>query len=229
LLLAFLLAGIVIYFSGRSIWVPVYLRLIGKQTVADAVSKYGPRAERRLIPFFSAAREKYPPERIALIAIKNEKRLELWASDGATWRAIRSYPILRLSGTIGPKLLEGDHQAPEGTYRIVALNPNSSYHLSMKLSYPNDFDRMMARHDARSNLGGDIFIHGNKVSVGCLAMGDEAIEDLFVLVSKVGQQECTVLIAPQDLRKNSAVQGENLPLWSGDLYRSLAEQMEKYR
>jgi murein L,D-transpeptidase YafK len=72
----------------------------------------------------------------------------------------------RASGKAGPKLREGDGQVPEGIYRIDGLNPNSSYHLSLKLNYPNDFDLEQARTEGRTELGGDIFIHGKAVSIG---------------------------------------------------------------
>ena len=71
---------------------------------------------------------------------------------------------------------------PEGVYRIVALNPNSSYHLSMKLDYPTEFDLSKARAEGRTRPGSDIFIHGKAVSIGCVAVGDDAIEEIFVLV-----------------------------------------------
>ena len=69
------------------------------------------------------------------------------------------YPILAASGVLGPKLREGDKQVPEGIYGAEALNPNSKFHLSIRLNYPNTFDRRMAQSDGRTQLGGDIMIH----------------------------------------------------------------------
>ncbi len=68
---------------------------------------------------------------------------------------------------------------------IEYLNPNSKFHLSMKVSYPNSFDREMAKLDNRDNLGGDIMIHGSNRSVGCIPIGDGGIEELYFLVKRV--------------------------------------------
>jgi murein L,D-transpeptidase YafK len=112
-----------------------------------------------------------------LIGLKAEKRLELWAPDAAGRpRLIKTYPILAASGGAGPKLREGDRQVPEGLYAIESLNPNSRFHLSLRIDYPNAADRRRAQAEARTGLGGDIMIHGSNVSIGCLAMGDPAAE-----------------------------------------------------
>jgi hypothetical protein len=130
----------------------------------------------------------------------------------------------------GPKQKQGDRQVPEGIYQITLLNPNSTYHLSMKLNYPNSYDLTMAHHDRRSNLGGDIYIHGGTKSIGCLAIGDKAMEDLFVLVAKIGLDNASVLIAPYDLRKGSPnVYLRTDPLWLPALYESLGQEMAKFR
>jgi len=195
-----LCAAVLLYRHGRSLWHPVYRRLRGRRTVADVVARYGPRAEAALKKAFTAAGVTYPPRRIALLVFKKEKRLELWAGADGRWAFARSYPVTAASGHAGPKLREGDRQVPEGAYRVVALNPNSSYHLSMKLDYPNEADRRRAREDGRTDPGGDIFIHGKAVSIGCVAVGDRAIEELFVLTAAVGRANVEVLIAPNDLR-----------------------------
>src|SRR5262245_18777864 len=98
-------------------------------------------AERRMASSFARRGIAYPPQAATLIALKGEARLELWADAGAGWTFVRSYLVQSASGRLGPKLRQGDHQVPEGVYRIEALNPNSRYHLSMRLDYPNAFDR----------------------------------------------------------------------------------------
>ena len=138
-------------------------------------------------------------------------------------------PILAASGELGPKQREGDQQVPEGIYRIEWLNPNSSYHLSMRVSYPNEFDRAQARIEGRSNLGGDIMIHGNAVSLGCLAMGDEVAEDLFVLAADVGIENITVILSPVDFRtKSQPANITNLPAWSAELYDQVKRRLREY-
>jgi L,D-transpeptidase catalytic domain len=214
---------------GRGIWFPLLLQIRGERTVADVLTIYGPDARRRLVPHFQRAGVAYPPKRLALLVFKQERRLTVWArgADGR-WRFIRHYPVLAASGHAGPKLREGDYQVPEGVYRIEHLNPNSSYHLSMKVSYPSPFDRDKARLDRRTRLGGDIFIHGNRVSIGCVAVGDPAIEELFTLVAETGHPRVQVVIAPNDLRVGGAVVHEDSPLWVGELYRTVRAALEPF-
>lgn len=188
---------------GRGVWHPVYLKIAGKKTVADVMGKYAEEARARLKPYFERANTSWPPAKMVLVGIKDEKTLELWSDEGEKKTLIRKYPIRAASGGPGPKLNEGDGQVPEGVYKIVALNPNSSYHLSMKLNYPNMLDLKYAEKEGRTEPGSDIFIHGKDVSVGCLAMGDEAIEELFVLIHQVGKENVKVVIAPYDFRKKS--------------------------
>lgn len=225
-----LLAGGAFYVFGRGLWYPLLQRFSGPRTVADVVARYGPAAHKRLGPYFQRAGVAWPPKQIALLVFKREKRLSLWArsAPSAPWRFIRHYPVLAASGHAGPKLRQGDLQVPEGVYRIEHLNPNSSYHLSMKVSYPNDLDRRMAARDARTRLGGDIFIHGDQVSIGCVAMGDPAIEELFTLVALTGHQRVRVVIAPNDLRAGGAVIHEEAPTWVGQLYRIVAAALVEF-
>ncbi|HEX7830847.1 MAG TPA: L,D-transpeptidase family protein [Thermoanaerobaculia bacterium] len=164
-----------------------------------------------------------------MLVFKHEKRFALWArNDAGAWRFIRNYPILAASGVAGPKLREGDSQVPEGVYRIEHLNPNSSYHLSMKVNYPNAFDRRMAKSDGRTRLGGDIFIHGKNVSVGCVALGDRAIEELFTLVAETGHARVRVIIAPHDVRGRGAAVPRGAPSWTAELYRTVAAALVEF-
>ena len=96
----------------------------------------------------------------------------------------------------------------------------------MKVNYPNEFDLDHAEYDGRTDLGGDIFIHGKAVSIGCLAMGDEAIEELFVLAAHVGTENIKVIIAPSDPRKTPLDPFlPNLPEWTPELYRRITDQV----
>jgi len=222
-------SGLLMVRFGRPVWFPIYRRVRGSRSVAEAVDRYGPAAEGRLRPVFERAGVAYPPTRIALLAFKAERRLELWADRRGEWVHVRTYPILAASGHAGPKLREGDRQVPEGLYRIVGLNPNSAYHLSMKLDYPNAFDREQADRDGRADPGSDIFIHGQAVSIGCLAMGNEAIEELFVLTAKTGKANVSVLIAPNDLRAGAPVTGpEPAPPWVAVLYETLKRELAPF-
>ena len=202
----------------------------GEQAIADRVAEYGPAARARLAPFFAAAGIRYPPERFVLLGFKLERELHLLASGpGRELTFIRSYPIEGMSGTLGPKLREGDGQVPEGIYSIVYLNPDSVAHLSLALSYPNDYDRARAAEDGRDMLGGDIMIHGGSMSSGCLAIGDEAAEELFVLAAEAGWEGTVVVLSPVDFRRNILpADYRPQPAWVEDLYVRLRTALDDF-
>lgn len=136
----------------------------------------------------------YPPSRAYLVAYKAEKQLEVWISNATgPYRLYTRYPIAAASGRPGPKRMEGDAQVPEGVYRIVAFNPASSYHLSMKLNYPNRSDRIRSSRHAPGN---DIYIHGNRVSIGCMAMTDPKIEEIYLLCLGARKPTLPVYVFP---------------------------------
>ena len=200
------------------------------KTVGDRVAEFGDVVRARLEPHFRAAGVSYPPERVTLLGFKKERVLEVYAASKETpFRFIRSYPILAASGLPGPKLREGDRQVPEGIYRVRELNPNSRFHLSLWLDYPNGHDRLRAATEQRGNLGGEIMIHGNAVSRGCLAMGDAAAEDLFVLAALIGIQNVQVILSPIDFRSSTFVSlpGDS-PAWTADLYEQIKRALKPY-
>jgi hypothetical protein len=200
----------------------------GGYTVADRLAGFGEAARARLSPGFGAQGVEYPPVETTWLAFKDRRVLEIWARAGdCPWRMVREYPIRGASGHAGPKLREGDLQVPEGIYRVEALNPNSLYHVSLRLDYPNAFDRGAAALDGRTGLGGDIMIHGKSGSVGCLAMGDEAAEDLFTLASDVGIAHVTVIIAPTDFRVTPPAIPVAGPAWIRPLYEEIACRLGK--
>ncbi len=200
------------------------------KTVSDVLTTIGPKAEARLKPYFQNAGVTYPASQVALIALKDEMELELWVKKNDRWVHVRTYDIQAASGDRGPKQKVGDHQVPEGIYHITSLNPNSRFHLSMKINYPNGFDLEKAVEDNRTRLGGDIFIHGKAKSVGCIAIGDRAIEELFVLIARTGLGNVTVVIAPNDLRrwKPWLDNTRTPPSWLPELYDSITQEMAKF-
>ena len=199
-----------------------------KQTVRSRLQEFGDKARGRLKPFFARAQVPYPPSRAVLVGIKGEKRLEVYAAGSkSSMRHIATYPVLAASGGAGPKLREGDRQVPEGLYQIEALNPNSSFHVSLRVNYPNAFDREQARHDRRTELGGEIMIHGSAVSIGCLAMGDPAAEELFTLAADTGLKNISVILTPVDFRLGQSVPSDaNLPAWTKTLYSQIRTQLQ---
>ena len=145
---------------------------------------------------YSAAGVEYPGE-VFLRWLKHEAVLELWARNpGRRFRLVGGYPILASSGTSGPKRREGDKQVPEGFYFIDRFNPQSSFHLSLGLNYPNASDLVLSDHD---HPGSDIFIHGSDVSIGCAPLGDTAIELVYLAALDAeahGQKRIEVHVFP---------------------------------
>ncbi len=196
----------------------------GRKTVADRVGQFGPTVRQRLASDFERIGVNYPPSNMVLVGLKQEKLLEVWVSDPPKFLA--SYPILGASGTLGPKLQEGDRQVPEGLYRIESLNPNSLYHLALRVNYPNAYDKVKGTLEGRKDLGSDIMIHGKDCSIGCLAMGDEAAEDLFVLAAESGIENISVILSPVDFRSRELPEGTlNLPEWTQELYASIRRNL----
>lgn len=190
-------------------------------SVYDRVVQYGYPARQRLAPYLRAARVDYPPQTLVLVAFKSEMRLELYAGNTPDdLKFIRYYDVLAASGSLGPKLREGDRQVPEGVYRFTQLNPNSTFHLSLKVDYPNTFDRMMGKVENRRNLGGGIFIHGGSESAGCLAMSDSVAEEIFTLVAQSGLENASIILSPVDLRREPAPNplDHDVPVWTPHLY-----------
>jgi hypothetical protein len=200
-----------------------------KIMIQRRLSQYGPAARERLHPHFQAAGVMYPPSELVLIGIKDTNTLELWAPDeSGSFALVRAYPILAASGQWGPKLRRGDCQVPEGIYEIESLNPNSAFHLSLRVNYPNAFDRERGREDDRNDLGSDIMIHGSNVSVGCLAMGDEVVEELFVLASDAGLESIQVILTPVDFRTTDLpADSPTMPDWTTTLYSHIRVALER--
>lgn len=206
----------------RSRFLSLVSRGVPMHTVATRLDQFGPSARERLAPAFTAADVPYPPERIVLAAFKSARQLELHAPDRyGVLRYVTGYAILGASGGPGPKLREGDRQVPEGIYEIESLNPNSRFHVSLRINYPSTCDRARAAADGRTNLGGDIMIHGGSASVGCLAMGDPAAEELFTLAADVGIEHIRVVLCPIDFRTGAPVIDPSMPAWTADLYAQL--------
>lgn len=157
--------------------------------------------------------------------IKNDNRdgiLEVWLEKerGDQFELFKKYRISYFSGDIGPKTKQGDNQAPEGFYFMTrgSLNPNSSYHISMDLGYPNSYDR----HHGRT--GNYLMIHGKSVSIGCFAMTDASIEQIYTLVDaalKSGQPFVRVHSFPFRMTRENLENHQGSP--HHDFWKNLAE------
>ena len=129
----------------------------------------------------------WPPQAMYLRSFKFDRQLEIWVKSNAKepYKLFKTYKVCQQSGSTGPKRVEGDYQVPEGFYYINEFNPNSNYHLSLGLNYPNASDRILS--DA-NRPGSAIYIHGNCVSTGCIPITDAPIEELYFLASNVRNQ-----------------------------------------
>ena len=136
--------------------------------------------------------------RMAIVVFKKEKLVEVW-TDVPPRKKIKAFRMTKSIGDLGPKNKSGDYQIPEGVYKVTHLNPNSQYYLSIGLNYPNENDKKRAKLKGIKSPGGDIFIHGRAKTVGCVPIGDHWIEELFLMVHKVGKAKVKVLIAPSSL------------------------------
>lgn len=138
--------------------------------------------------------------------LKSEKMVEIWAKNKADqhFTFICQYPFCASSGNLGPKRQQGDDQTPEGVYYIERFNPQSNFHLSLGINYPNKSDRILCK---TGNTGGDIFIHGNCVTIGCIPITDDKIKELYVLcvmAKNNGQTKIPVHIFPSKLDDKNA-------------------------
>lgn len=136
---------------------------------------------------FAKAGLQWPPRQMYLRNFKYDGQLEVWVRNASAddFKLFKTYKVCALSGSLGPKRMEGDYQVPEGFYYINVFNPRSTFHLSLGLNYPNAADNF---YSDSLQPGGDIYIHGSCVTVGCIPIRDEQIEELYVLASYARNQ-----------------------------------------
>lgn len=131
---------------------------------------------------FEEKKLQWPPNELFIRSFKYDRLLEVWVKEDvkSAFKLFKSYKVCMESGSMGPKRWEGDYQVPEGFYYINEFNPNSNYHLALGLNYPNASDKILSDS---LHPGNSIYIHGNCVSTGCIAISDAPIEELYVLAT----------------------------------------------
>lgn len=200
-----------------------------RETVNSILEKYDSRIRIKFESFYNSKNVKWPPEKIYLLAFKREKIIEVWGSNkNGPYYHLVSYPLTGSNGKLGTKKREGDRQIPEGIYQLTGLNPNSSFHLSIKIGYPNQEDIKNSRL-SKKEMGGDIFIHGSSVSTGCLPIGDSNIEELFCLVAHANSSNRKILIAPVNFRKYPGFVLESELNWVNFLYRKMEKKLRDFK
>ena len=183
------------------------------------------RKEDALKMQFREQKLEWPARNIYIRSFKYDSELEVWVKPQGEnkYKLFKTYKVCALAGTLGPKRMRGDYQVPEGFYYINEFNPRSACYLSLGLNYPNSSDRMLGDS---LQPGGDIYIHGGAKSIGCLALGDPAIEELFCLIARSDPGGRSILIAPVDLRARSAPPAD--APWVRDLYGRLAAKLAAF-
>lgn len=196
---------------GTPIPAPPLGQLSGEETVGESFRAHQLAFSRvvsardatdlRLRDRFDRNALRYPASEIFLRVFKHERVLQLWARSrpGDVFTLVHEYPVCALPGQLGPKRRMGDLQVPEGVYYIDHFNPESAYHLSLRINYPNLADRM--RRQALA-LGGDIFIHGGCETVGCVPIENDNMEEVYWLAVQAmdaGQKVIPVHIFPARL------------------------------
>lgn len=170
----------------------------------------------------------WPIQKVYLRAFKYENQIECWVKDGIkpNYQLYKTYTVCGTNGKLGPKRKQGDKQVPEGFYYINQFNPNSNYHLSLGINYPNISDKILA--DA-VNPGGEIFIHGDCVSIGCLAINNQQIEDLYLVCATArnyGQEYIPVHIFPGRFTNNNCKQALQPFMVDNKAYTSVLQNMQ---
>jgi murein L,D-transpeptidase YafK len=145
------------------------------------------RKEDTLQKQFQAKGLKWPARYIYIRSFKYDSQLEVWVKNEVKekFQLFKTYKVCALAGTLGPKRMEGDYQVPEGFYYINEFNPKSSYYLSLGLNYPNASDRILSDS---LRPGSAIYIHGSCVTVGCIPIRDEQIDELYILSAHAKDQ-----------------------------------------
>jgi murein L,D-transpeptidase YafK len=147
---------------------------------------------------FKAKGLKWPAKYVYIRSFKYDNQLEIWVKNDQKekYKLFKTYKVCMQSGSMGPKRLQGDYQVPEGFYYINEFNPYSNYHLSLGLNYPNASDRILSDS---LRPGNGIYIHGSCVSVGCIPVTNEDIEEIYIIASfakAAGQEYIPVHIFP---------------------------------
>lgn len=154
---------------------------------------------------------------------KLEKEFEVWIKNKTEQKYIllKTIPICASSGELGPKRKQGDYQVPEGFYEIATFNPNSSYHLAMKINYPNQSDKLKK---TATDAGGDIMIHGNCVTIGCIPLENGPVEEVYILATEAKNKKNDIDIAIYPCRfteKNNQLLAKNYTEEKNKFWESL--------
>lgn len=170
----------------------------------------------------------WPAKFVYIRSFKYDSQLEVWVKNDRKepYKLFKTYKVCALAGTLGPKRMEGDYQVPEGFYYINEFNPRSTYHLSLGLNYPNASDKILS--DA-AKPGGEIYIHGSCVTVGCIPLTDPLIEELYIIAAHAkdqGQDFIPVHIFPVRFNVKKSVDFLNQTFKDDTVLKKFASNLE---
>ncbi|MBE2231433.1 MAG: L,D-transpeptidase family protein [Chitinophagaceae bacterium] len=145
------------------------------------------RKEDTLRKQFEAQKLAWPARYLYIRSFKYDSQLEVWVKNERSepFRLFKTYKVCALAGSLGPKRMQGDYQVPEGFYYINEFNPKSNYYLSLGLNYPNASDKLLSDS---LKPGSEIYIHGSCVTVGCIPITDQQIDELYILAAHAKDQ-----------------------------------------
>ncbi len=185
------------------------------------------RKEDTLMKQFQEKGLVWPANYVYIRSFKYDSEMEIWVKNKKEekYKLFKTYKICALAGSLGPKRMAGDYQVPEGVYCINEFNPRSQYHLSLGLNYPNASDRLLSD---LSQPGGEIYIHGSCVTVGCIPLTDDKIEEVYILAAHakdLGEDFIPVHIFPVNFKNARSVAYLNKYLQSFSEYAPLVRNM----
>lgn len=160
---------------------------------------------------------------IFIRVFKQDAKLEVWAKSNniTQFKLVETYPICQSSGRLGPKREQGDGQVPEGFYEVASFNPQSEFYLALRVNYPNKSDLIKS---GNTDPGGDIMIHGNCVTIGCMPLTDDKIKEVYIMAVEArdkGQQVIAIHIFPAALSdqglaklKSMKINADKIKFWT---------------
>lgn len=177
---------------------------------------------------FEAKKLQWPAKYMYIRSFKYDSQLEVWVKNeiNAPFQLFKAYKVCALAGTLGPKRMEGDYQVPEGFYYINEFNPKSNYYLSLGINYPNASDKILSDS---LRPGSAIYIHGSCVTVGCIPITDQQIDELYILAAHAkdqGQDFIPVHIFPVRFDKEKSVSYLEGLTKDDPVLKKFAERME---
>lgn len=221
LLLFFLLFGITATYSQSS--------FLQSQKASYRVSNAFLKKEGSLQKEFSEKGFEWPAKFMYIRSFKHDSKVEIWLKNTRKekYRLFKTYRVCMQSGSMGPKRLQGDFQIPEGFYYINQFNPNSQYHLSLGLNYPNASDKVLSDS---LRPGNGIYIHGSCVSIGCVAVNDDDIEEIYTLAAyakAAGQEFIPVHIFPVNFNNKKSTEYLHTIVENNPSLKKFFEQLRK--